>query len=131
MKQEKNNSPACNSTSEVSGAPSQQDNGPQSKICGVKSSLPSRVQTRSSSSEGKSPRVSSEDTFNLSDKIWHGEQYCKKHHIHEEDVKHHLKAFLDDIIKDWEFCKKADVEPSIHPRRIITYLKKHFGGLVE
>ena len=40
------------------------DNSPQDKISGVKSSLPSRVETKVSSSEGKSLRVSPEDTNN-------------------------------------------------------------------
>lgn len=45
----------------------------------------------------------------------------------EEDVKEFIRLLKDAMNKDIEFCKKADILPSIHPRRVIELIDKLAG----
>ncbi len=45
----------------------------------------------------------------------------------EGEVKEAIQKLNNDIINDWEFCKKANCEPHIHPRRVLEVMKKRFG----
>lgn len=47
--------------------------------------------------------------------------------IVEKQDKEFIKDIINDFINDWEFCKKAKVEPHIHPRRAIEIIKTRVG----
>ncbi|MBU0894952.1 MAG: hypothetical protein KKB88_05915 [Nanoarchaeota archaeon] len=61
-------------------------------------------------------------------------QFCRKcEREQKQKEKDFLKELKEGMIYEWDFCKKAKVEPSIHPRRIIEFIdtlsKKHgIGG---
>jgi NMD protein affecting ribosome stability and mRNA decay len=38
-----------------------------------------------------------------------------------------IKKLKEGLNNDWEFCKKANVEPHIHPRRILEFIDKLAG----
>ena len=44
-----------------------------------------------------------------------------------EDVRNSIKNIINGLINDWEFSKKAKVEPSIHPRRVMEMIKREVG----
>lgn len=47
------------------------------------------------------------------------------------DVRGFIKQLEEGFKDDWEFCKKANCEPHIHPRRAIERLYKFAGdGLI-
>lgn len=52
---------------------------------------------------------------------------CKSGVLDVEDVKAYIKMLYESLIQDWEFCKKANVEPHIHPRRVIELIHRHAG----
>ena len=52
--------------------------------------------------------------------------YEKALKLKEEEVLKKIKILKDGFIEDWEFCKKANTEPHIHPRRVIEFIDKIF-----
>jgi len=46
--------------------------------------------------------------------------------LKEEEVLKKIKMLKEGFIEDWEFCKKANTEPHIHPRRVIEFIDKIF-----
>ena len=44
--------------------------------------------------------------------------------VEAKDIEKSIKKLIERFIYEWDFCKKANVEPFIHLRRVIEIIHK-------
>jgi len=65
----------------------------------------------------------------LSDKIELIRTFPKRiEKLDVENVKEAVRLLINTVNDDWNFCKKANAEPHIHPRRILETINTIFGN---